>query len=157
MRKSQRINIDPAKDGVSHLNVYSRARTKLGRFLSNFSDCWIQTDDGTFRTIEGYWYWLSTNDYRLRKTNGPESKRLGRLLRGDDWPKDSIFELKIKRAIAFKMKSPLGRELLNSTTRLPLFHYYVDARDRAIHVDDGLWILAHMEEVWDEIQNETSL
>ena len=46
----------PAEDGITHVNVYSRGLTTLGRWLSNFAHCPIETEDGPFASIEGYWY-----------------------------------------------------------------------------------------------------
>lgn len=50
--------IDHNKDGIDHINIYSKGRTALGRFLSNFAQAEIETEDGEFASIEGYWYWL---------------------------------------------------------------------------------------------------
>jgi hypothetical protein len=50
--------IDPKKDGIEHINIYSKGRTALGIFLSNFTQCDLETEDGEFSSIEGYWYWL---------------------------------------------------------------------------------------------------
>ena len=40
-------------DGVHHINVYSKSKTEIGRWLSNFSYSPIQTKDGDFESIEG--------------------------------------------------------------------------------------------------------
>lgn len=70
--------IDPNEDGISHINVYSKGRTGIGRFLSNFTFYPIHTVDGEFHSIEGYWYWLTCRDDRLRYLHGYEAKKLGR-------------------------------------------------------------------------------
>ncbi len=51
--------IDYKKDGVDHINIYSKGKTSLGRFLSNFVQADIETEDGDFASVEGYWYWLT--------------------------------------------------------------------------------------------------
>ena len=133
--------IDPKDDGISHINVYSKAQTELGRFLSNFSDCYVLTKDGNFRTIEGYWYWLGCKDERLRDTKGFESKKLGRELRAPDWNKDPEFEAKIAYAITVKILSSIDcRRLLIQSDPLPLFHYYCYG-SKVIMVKDGLWMI----------------
>lgn len=52
------MNYDPLKDGIDHINIYSKAKTALGLFLSNFAQCDLETEDGEFSSIEAYWYWL---------------------------------------------------------------------------------------------------
>jgi len=57
--KDDRIN---TKDGIDHINLYSRGHTELGQYLSNFAYTPIQTEDGRFNSIEAYWYWLNTHN-----------------------------------------------------------------------------------------------
>lgn len=142
--------VDPNEDGVSHINVYSNGRTELGRYLSNFSDCDIHTEDGFFRTIEGYWYWLSCKDDRLRHTNGFASKQLGRELRAADWPKTREFEKKIGRAIMLKLTQPKTVEMLMKTGSMPFYHYYV-YNGRSVMPKDGLWMINLIQEFRDEL------
>lgn len=142
--------IDPKEDGVSHINIYSKGSTALGRFLSNFSDCRIHTEDGYFRTIEGYWYWLAVGDDRLRKTSGWESKKLGRELMAPDWPKTEGFEQKIMKAIMIKMQTPwCVNQLIRSGTK-PFYHYYVYG-SKVVIVKDGLWMINLITEFRDEL------
>lgn len=65
-------------DGVTHINVYSRGETAVGRWLSNFTRCSLETEDGNFESIEGYWYWLTTHDCELRELHGFLAKKVGR-------------------------------------------------------------------------------
>ena len=45
-------------DGVTHINVYSRGVTSLGRSLSNLAECNIEHQYfGHFRTLEGLWFY----------------------------------------------------------------------------------------------------
>lgn len=138
------MKLDPSKDGITHINVYTKGVTELGRFLSNFSDCNIITEDGPFRTVEGYWYWLSSKDDRLRKTNGFESKKLGRQILAQDWLKDSVFKDKIKKAIFIKIIS--NQRMLEQfvVAKLPFTHYYVYG-DRVIDVPEAGWIIDFIE------------
>lgn len=144
--------MNPLDDGVSHINVYSKGKTWLGKFLSNFADCNVMTEDGQFRTIEGYWYWLSCapsySDHTiidpLRFTNGWESKVLGRKLRGKDWVDDPEFKHKILSAIAYKVinSKPCMEEM--KRTELPFVHYYI-YDDKVIDVPECKWILDFLE------------
>jgi hypothetical protein len=142
--------IHPNDDGIGHINVYSKAKTELGRYLSNFSDCYVETEDGKFRTIEGYWYWLSCKHEPLRDLPGWQCKEVGRDHRGEDWPKIPGFEQKIMKAIMTKMQHPWCVEELKKTGSKPFFHYYV-FMNRAFMVKDGLWIITLITEFRDEL------
>lgn len=143
--------IDPKEDGISHINIYSKAQTELGRYLSNFSDCNIETEDGFFRTIEGYWYWLGCGDERLRNLSGWECKKLGRELRAPDWPKTDGFEKKILKAIAEKICSrPACVTWMVQSGTLPFFHYY-SYNGKVIMPKDGLWMIDFITQFRDEL------
>lgn len=114
-----------SEDGVTHLNVYSKARTELGRWLTNFAHTPIDTEDGPFESIEGYWYWLGNHDERLRVLHGWQAKDYGRKLVKEHKLDHVLFEHKIKKAIALKIDAnPIMRSLLVAN-KLPLAHYYV--------------------------------
>lgn len=141
--------IDPNEDGVSHINVYSKAKTQLGRQLSNFAHLPIVLeDDGEFASIEAYWYWLGTNHLdrdKLRPLYGFQAKALGREFNAQDWHEDDPqFIDKIKIALTVKLQTyPVLLEVLRALKDLPLKHYYVYG-DKAVEPKDGRWIMEHM-------------
>lgn len=139
--------IDPLEDGVTHVNIYSRGRTALGRFLSNYALTPIDTEDGPFRSIEGYWYWLSAQDDRLRRMSGYAAKKLGRQLRAADWREDDWFRDKVVRALAAKLLA--NPEMLLELTRLslPLDHYYVVSGGHTVRPEQGRWVIDFYEAV----------
>lgn len=115
----------PERDGVDHINVYSKGKTELGRLLTNFADTpFKHPEHGQFRTVEGFWYWLKTGMVHddLRTMLGWEAKMLGKLLPVVEAPH---FEVRIKTAIRAKLiQNPhILRMLLDN--ELPLAHYYV--------------------------------
>lgn len=115
----------PEKDGVTHINVYSKGRTELGRLLSNFADTPFKHPEfGWFRTVEGFWYWLKTGKTHedLRNMVGWEAKMLGR-----KWPAVEIehFDTKIKTAIRCKLIQHPDILCGLIDNELPLTHYYV--------------------------------
>lgn len=135
--------MNPNTDGIDHINIYSKGQTELGRFLSNFAHSPIETEDGNFTSIEGYWYWLGCthkNKDLLRGVYGYKAKQLGRDLRAEDWPSFDGFQDKISRAIVIKLDTypDYKEQLLNST--LPLVHYYTYGNN-IIQVPEANWII----------------
>jgi hypothetical protein len=50
----------PEEDGVTHINIYSKGKTELGRWLTNFSySPFNHPEYGKFLSMEGFWYWDS--------------------------------------------------------------------------------------------------
>jgi len=103
----------PSEDGITHINIYSKGKTEIGRFASNFAFSPFECEDGKFDSIEGYWYWLTINPSNprrdeLRKLYGFEAKRIGRELRGKDWNLDEEFKKKICNAIKIKFEEYLN-------------------------------------------------
>src|ERR1035437_2869192 len=112
------------EDGITHINIYSKGKTEIGRWLSNFAESPITLkDDGEFASIEGYWYWLSSKDERLRKLSGFPAKQLGKEL-DNQKEIDSDFNNKIKNAIDVKMKTYLNMSKILCSSELPICHYY---------------------------------
>lgn len=113
----------PKNDGITHINVYSNGKTKLGRLLSNFADTPFRIPFwGEFRSVEGFWYWVMTGDERLRYTVGFEAKQLGKdLTRIRNHP--TLRELRI----AYRAKLLYNPKILKllRENKLPLVHYYV--------------------------------
>lgn len=136
----------PDNDGITHVNVYSKGRTTLGRFLSNFALSPITTEDGDFKSIEGYWYWLSTGDDRLRRMSGYQAKKLGRELRGKDWEESPEFKRKIISAISVKLLSNPHMLFNLKSLEIPLAHYYVMG-GKVIEPAGGAWVIDFLESV----------
>jgi hypothetical protein len=117
--------INPALDGIEHVNIYSKGATAVGRWLSNFTFAPFECEDGKFASIEGYWYWLSCKDDRLRSAYGFAAKKLGRELRGADWQDSAEFKRKICAAIQAKINTRPEVKAWLAKNTLPLLHYYV--------------------------------
>lgn len=114
----------PTKDGIDHINIYTKGKTELGRFLSNFAKVDIVTDDGDFSSIEGYWYWLSAKDERFRKLDGFAAKKLGKSLPRTKMD-EGEFRRKIAKACWYKIHVSAKYHTLLKDSTLPFAHYYV--------------------------------
>ena len=153
--------IEPHMDGIDHINIYSKGKTKLGRFLSNFAYSPIETEDGRFTSVEGYWYWLMCKHQhqdkdRLRKLSGFAAKKFGRELVCKDWIDDATFKNKIRRAIGIKIKN-MRRDLFTDfvLSPLPFKHYYVYG-GKVVEVEQGEWIIDHIETIRRKYKREAA-
>lgn len=141
------MDITPETDGKTHINIYSKGKTLLGRMLSNMSGYKIDTVDGRFDCVEGYWYWLATGcqHNELRTASGFKAKERGReLLKGfTEYPPADEFRLKITLALVSKLilNPEIVKELKKSS--LPFTHYYVYS-DKVIFPEGGIWLI----DVW---------
>ena len=139
--------LNPAQDGQTHINIYSKGRTALGRGLSNFAYTpFTHPRDGRFASIEAYWYWLSTGSVNdtLRPLHGYTAKTEGR----KSGPKVLVneFEYQIEWAIYEKLwQTPaLNIALANST--LPFTHYYCYGETKVVMPPNSEWLLQIFEE-----------
>lgn len=135
--------LNPSEEGITHINVYSKSNLEIGRMLSNFYKCEIDTKDGKFLSVEAYWYYLGLgNNIKekdiLRNLYGYEAKKTGQeLLKKFGEIKIEDFENRISEAIFDKFiknkRLLLDNEIYLS---LPFEHYYnfdgkiVDVKDK---------------------------
>lgn len=148
--------LTPQNDGITHINVYSKGKTALGRWLTNFAHTPIDTIDGHFESIEGYWYWLGTDNPKreqLRTLYGYAAKELGRSLKSADWQDNDEFKMKILNAIKIKLNN--NQEMLYALfdNTLPLVHYYVygetSNNPKIVEPQSGKWILDYLNTFFD--------
>lgn len=136
---------DPTQDGITHINIYSKGKTVIGRYLSNFAKFPFEHPvHGKFLSVEGLWYWLLTpedNNQRdkLRLTYGYSAKKLGReLSNGADWGESEEFKNSIYEALELKAAS--CEELTKDLTGLPFVHYYTFG-SKIVVPDRGQWVI----------------
>lgn len=139
-------------DGVDHINIYSKGKTSIGRWLSHFTFApFTHWRYGKFNSIEGLWYWaLAKPDEtreRLRVLSGFSAKAYGReLVRARD-PDSPEFRQDIIDAEIAKLDAhPKQRgEFLAST--LPLVHYYEYPSGRILGA--GQWVIDELSKLRD--------
>lgn len=116
--------------------------------LSNFYFCPIVTKDGEFKSVEGYWYYLSLpitqEKEKLRELSGFQAKKIGNELRKQhETINIEDFEDRILRAILDKCKRKYQLFKVDHV-KLPFEHYYnyggkvVDVKDKYIWMIDGI-------------------
>jgi len=164
-------DIDPYEDGVTHINVYSKGNTEIGRLLSNFAHTpFTHPKYGHFESVEGLWYYLSSGcqGEELRELYGFEAKKVGRQImeniqwstvEGKERPNEANEEFieDIKEGIRQKLRE--NRDILNKlckTQDLPLVHYYVyygkhkdeeGRRSYKVRQAGGEWMMKELESI----------
>lgn len=144
--------INPEDDGITHINVYSQARTPLGKMLSNWYFQQVRLDEGPFNSVEGYWFWLTLPESapareNLRKLYGYDAKKIGKNLQ-KIYGRVSVdnFENKILRAIWEKVKMN-ERYFIKEYDELPFVHYYnfkgniIDVTEKYDWMLDGITLM----------------
>lgn len=157
---ADRIMYLPKDDGVTHINVYSKGKTPLGRDLSNFAHTpFDHPQYGHFSSIEGFWYWLSTGGTRteFRALYGFKAKETGRLIREELERNGGLaivddFNAKIKKAILCKIEQNPALQKALKESELPLTHYYVWGEEPNVKVtypDTYAWIHEYISDIRD--------
>lgn len=121
------------RDGVDHINVYSKGETELGRLLSNFARTPFMLGGLKFESVEAWWYWRKAPDANpsernfLRSLHGFRAKEIGRMLsgvqarpvRGDPTREELLAVYQAKADQNQRVKQLLAEN------KLPFDHYYV--------------------------------
>lgn len=153
-----RILYDPKDDGVTHINIYSRGHTELGKALSNFAHTpFHHPIHGYFASIEAFWYWLSTGGQRneLRALHGYQAKEAGKVVREEVKKFGGLVQVKdfkaqIKKAILCKVEQNEQLRLDLKASTLPLTHYYVWGEQPNVKVSqpgDFAWIYEYISDL----------
>lgn len=133
MNDARVLELDPRNDSITHCNIYSRGKTRLGRIATNLSDHPVNHPTwGRFRTAEGLWYYLRTGMIHedLRSMDGFTAKMTGSKL-PIVWHK--TFEADFKLGLISKIElNPELRDLLVAEPTLPFEHYYVYASKKPL-------------------------
>jgi len=125
--------INPADDGITHINIWTQAKTGLGKDLSNLSArSMLHPEFGKFACLEGYWYWLKTGKQHnvLRGLSGFEAKQQGKTF---EVVYNDHFEREFKQGLYWRlaqhpdMSDALRR--LVGYDQLDLRHYYVYGKE----------------------------
>ncbi|WYN05134.1 hypothetical protein ISREJYDI_CDS0173 [Pseudomonas phage UNO-G1W1] len=115
----------PERDGIDHINVYSKGATELGRLLTNFAHTPFEHPvRGRFESMEGYWYYVATGEQHeeLRHVHGAQAKALGKTF---EKVERENFEVAIRTGIRSKLIHNPKILCMLLDNELPLAHYYV--------------------------------
>lgn len=134
------MTFNPEEDGVTHINIYSKGKTELGRWMSNWAySPFYHPIHGSFDSIEGFWYWLGTQNDLLRTVHGYRAKEIGQAVdRTLVWEKKN-FEKEVLYALKLKVEANPKMEDALRDSHLYLTHYY-DYNGRIIELPQFEWI-----------------
>ena len=151
-------------DGKTHINVYSKSRSVLGRLLSNFANTPIVFKGLKFGSIESWWYWMKMNNINetglfpifedeqidlIREKIGAVAKSYFRSLYKSDSSDFSPAKEELKEVYKLKLEAhPNIKEMLIEN-KLPIDHYYV-MFDKKVATEGTMWTA----KLWEEIKNE---
>lgn len=140
-------------DGKTHINIYSKANTFLGKQMSNWYDSTVECSLGEFRCIEGLIFYLGSFNEHLRSMTGYEAKTHGQKFDRNIRLPEDVFKRIIIEAMWSKVRTvkTLKEGLKKST--LPLTHYYNYA-GKAITVPKWNWQIEAWENIRKELKNE---
>lgn len=146
----------PQNDGVTHINIFSKGKTELGRRLSHFDKSpFIHPYFGPFNSMEGFWYYIRAvkPDDKLRMLIGHEAKFYGRELESRFLPN---FQTIIMDANYQKiMQNPEIKDLMIEST-LPFDHYYTFGSYNAIkqvRLQQFSWLVEGFEQIRRKLKN----
>lgn len=117
----------PKDDGITHINVYTKSKTLLGRDLTNFSHRPFKHPLlGEFESTEGLHYFLKTgrNFQEFRKLWGYEAKKVGVELSRDNMVMDLHFDWMFRIGLVAKITQHPDLFQAFIESELPFAHYY---------------------------------
>ena len=131
-------------DGIDHINIYSKGKTKLGKLLSNFAYTPFTGNGLLFNSVEGWYYWYITgkkHDY-LTKLFGYNAKLEGRKYERLYTITEDIL-LKVYISKVEQNKNIKEMILCNN---LPYTHYYIFGNKKVETDNEWMGIL------WNEVK-----
>lgn len=150
---------NPNEDSLNHINIYSRGKTHLGRWLSNFTRSPFKHPEyGHFESMEGFWYWAATGmtNEALRTVWGFKAKEEGKKHTRVKNPK---FRSMIKEALICKIKQTKEETDNFVNSKLPFEHYYYygnvqDHRVKIIVPPSGKMLISLLDEIRRDMKKE---
>jgi len=151
------IELTPDDDGKTHLNLASKAKTKLGKAMSNFGHYpFNHPKYGCFESVEGFQYWLILGGKHdeLRLAHGYPAKQLGDRLCEENPQNVVPFTMESREDMleALRCKLRQNRGLLHMlvNTKLPLVHYNWYGKNgnyKIYRYEDFQWFIDEVERI----------
>jgi len=160
------------EDGITHINIYTKAKTELGKLLTNLSNISIEVEYNEkilkFKSLEGWWYFLKIKDlknkecFELCDLSGFDCKTFGQKelkeLEEKQLNNTDFFIDNILKSIRYKIFNSKIKDLLKQSS-LPFTHYYYYGNENNFKVIDltpNNWILEEIEKIRKELKKENN-
>lgn len=145
-------NYTPDKDGIDHVNIYSKSKSRLGHLLSNFANTpFVHKEFGWFRSMECFYAWLATGR-SLDVLRGAKPVDARKAIKESNRDFEALQPL-LKEALTYKFEqTPEISELFRKSKVLPFTHYYWygDVNPKIYYNKGSTWL----EDTWEEIRNK---
>ncbi len=151
------VVLDPKNDGITHINIYTKGKTDIGRVMTNMYHEDIEIDGITFPSIETYWHWLGVkSEYKdkIKNLSGFLAQKQGRIYKKEYGRDTSLseeeFNKKIYDAIVLKGKKHLDLFKSLDKNNTLFVHYYdiygniVDKTDKSKPLIDACYYLLNI-------------
>lgn len=126
----------PENDGIDHINVFSRGKTKLGRILSNFAYTPFLYEGIYYKSVEGALFHYRTLDDSFIKLYGFKAKELGKELPSYRLETPALIKSWFRAKLEY---NPEIKEMLIEN-ELPFAHYYMfDKKIKAELICPDIW------------------
>lgn len=125
------MELTPLDDGDTHINVYSKGKTQLGRWLTNPSSLgFTHPNFGPFDTAEGLHFFLKTGmlDYEYARLSGFEARKKGKA-EHRLYIHNPQFDQLMRIGWVCKITQNPELYYLVMDNELPLAHYYYYGRE----------------------------
>ncbi|MNU19603.1 hypothetical protein D3C71_78340 [compost metagenome] len=136
------------QDGVTHINVYSRGNTDLGRMLAHFTfSPFVHPYYGPFNSMEGFWYYIKARkpEDALRTLHGWEAKELGKQL--EHMRRPNFKELIVEANFHKITQNPRLLAMMKGSV-LPFDHYYLYGPGKILIRPKGFeWLVEGFESI----------
>lgn len=156
---------NPDEDGITHINIYTKGKTEVGRLLTNLSDVPVNSPKhGKFKCVEGFWYWYFTGKQyeQFRNYNGFTAKKEGKKLRDDRIDKEGLSDkdrIEVLQVIGWKIRQSKYLQKLMIESELPFVHYYYygDSGNYRLHeLPQYDWITEELERIRKILKEENN-
>lgn len=136
------------QDGHTHINVYSRGNTDLGRMLAHFTfSPFVHPYYGPFNSMEGFWYYIKARkpEDALRTLHGWEAKELGKQL--EHMRRPNFKELIVEANFHKVTQNPRLLAMMKNSV-LPFDHYYLYGPGKILIRPKGFeWLVEGFESI----------
>ncbi|MCK9155076.1 MAG: hypothetical protein M0P12_03070 [Paludibacteraceae bacterium] len=150
------LKYGPLTDGKTHINIYTKGKTKLGRNLTNLSRHGFEMNEyGRFECVEGFWYYYLTGCQHedFHGYDGFTAKKEGQKYRDDRIDKEGLTEDNkevIREVIRCKLRQ--NRDVLEEliSSELPLAHYYYygdESNCKIVRLHQYDWMIEEIERI----------